>query len=111
MHFANWRLFYEENRRMLLDTEKNSLTREFRKMEVRLYCILSLSSLHLRHRVNRKTLKKLKALEKSAHPCLNGFRGEESGSSRGSKSLRLHGVDVWRMGCQFRRHPCYLKKV
>ncbi|GFV56819.1 hypothetical protein TNCV_3995181 [Trichonephila clavipes] len=80
MHFANWRLFYEENRKMLLVPEKSSLNREFRKMEIRLYCILSLSSLYLRHWVDCNTLKKLKvarALEKSAQPCYK-FRALDS---------------------------------
>ncbi|GFX12129.1 uncharacterized protein TNCV_2999121 [Trichonephila clavipes] len=50
-------------------------------MEVRLYCILSLSSLHLRHWVDRNTLKKLKvarALEKSAHPWCKVLIAEET---------------------------------
>ncbi|GFW65844.1 hypothetical protein TNCV_586701 [Trichonephila clavipes] len=94
MHFANWRLFYEEIRKMLLVPEKSSLDREFRKMEVRLYCILSLSSLHLRHWVDRNTLKKLKVartLEKSAHPWYRAMVGQLL--ERRTK-LTLHKVTI-----------------
>ncbi|GFT17149.1 hypothetical protein TNCV_4738691 [Trichonephila clavipes] len=70
------RLFYDENRKIFLATEKSSLNKEIRKKEVRkmkvqLHCRLSVRSLHLRHWVDHNTLIKLevaRTLEKSAHP-------------------------------------------
>ncbi|GBN06068.1 hypothetical protein AVEN_185285-1 [Araneus ventricosus] len=47
MHFAIWKLFYEEIRKMFLVPRKSSQNREIRKIEVRLYLIQQNEALEL----------------------------------------------------------------